>query len=62
MFKKLLDRLLPWRRPPISPEDYRRAKAMMYGAGAGPSVRADGDGVVRVAVEEVADDNEKGNG
>ena len=60
MFKKLLD-CLPWRRPPISPETYRRAKAMMYGAGAGPSVRAGADGVVRVAVEEIADDDEKGS-
>jgi len=54
MLKKILDRLLPWRRPVPSP----RAKAMMLGAGAGSSLGAGPDGKVHVAVEVIDDDRE----
>ena len=56
--KKLLDRILPWRRPAPSP----RARAMMLGAGAGSSMGTEKDGKVHVAVEEVTDDKDKRNG
>ena len=54
MFKKLMDKL-PWRRPVPS----ARAKAMMLGAGAGPSLGVGPDGKAHVAVEVVDDDREK---
>lgn len=50
MIKGLLEKLMPWKKK-VGPS-YLRAKAMMLGAGAGPSLKGDDDGKVRVSVEK----------
>ena len=52
ILKRLVERLSGRSCWPADPKERVRMRALMLGAGAGPAMRPDKDGVVRVEVED----------
>jgi len=52
MLKRLVERLSGRSSYPADPKERARMRAVLLGAGAGPAMRPDKDGVVRVEVED----------